>query len=132
MNGEHPNSPAPLSTDRRLSHTPGPWQVSGVRQRADYKGHMVGPDGDGVTIVPYNEKDHAECLANARLIAAAPDLLELAKRYAMQCAHCDGNGFTVGDDGISGRGPDDVEPTRYACEDCADIREVIAKAEGRS
>lgn len=64
-------------------------------------------------------------------ITAVPELLNLARQYASECAGCSGRGFTVGDDGISGRGPDDVEPTRYACEDCADIREVIAKAEGR-
>jgi hypothetical protein len=66
--------------------------------------------------------------ADARLIVAAPDLLALARKYASECGNCNGCGFTVGDDGISGRGPDDAEPTRYACEDCADIREVIAKA----
>lgn len=61
----------------RKTFTPGPWQVSGVRQKSDkYEGHMVGPDGDGVVLVPYNDNDHIECLANARLIAAAPELLD--------------------------------------------------------
>ena len=63
-------------------HTPGPWQVSGVRQDsgAPYKGHMVGPDGDGVVVVPYDAKHHEECLSNARLIAAAPEMAALLQR----------------------------------------------------
>lgn len=67
----------------RKTFTPGPWQVSGIRQSSDkYKGHMVGPDGDGVVVVPYNDKDHIECLANARLIAAAPEMYDVLKEAA--------------------------------------------------
>jgi len=64
--------------------TPGPWSVSGVRfkWRTSYSdqvmdSHQVGPDdGKGsVAIVPYNPRNHAEEFANARLIAAAPDML---------------------------------------------------------
>lgn len=65
---------------------------------------------------------------DANLIAAAPDLLALAKKLAGECAECRGRGYTFSDDGITGFGPDDREPTREACTDCADIREVIAKA----
>lgn len=62
--------------------------------------------------------------ANVRLIAAAPDLLALARKYAEECGECDGTGqHFVGE---STEGPQ--EP----CPDCADIRAVIAKAEGRS
>lgn len=68
----------------------------------------------------------------AALVLAAPDLFALAKQYASECAECSGRGFVHGDDGVSGCGPDDVEPTRHECTDCADIRAVIAKAEGRS
>jgi hypothetical protein len=33
-------------------HTPGPWQVSGVRQRGgDWYGHPVGPDGFNIALV---------------------------------------------------------------------------------
>ena len=116
-------------------HTPGPWGLDNDARRERYE---IGINADvGVRIVcsveygfdePFESQQHA----NARLIASAPDLLALAMQYASECAGCDGRGFTLGDDGISGHGPDDVEPTRHACEDCADIREVIAKAEGRS
>lgn len=55
--------------------TPGQWMRSGVRQLSrEYKGHMIGPDGNGVVIVPYDPKFHSECLANANLLALAPAL----------------------------------------------------------
>ena len=60
-------------------HTPGPWQVSGGRNRPDIYGHMVGPDGIGIACVAYSDRtnaDHVASLADARLIAAAPDLLD--------------------------------------------------------
>jgi len=63
-------------------HTPGPWQMSGARSLSPvYKGHGVGPDGkDYVVTVPYTDRFHHECLANSRLIAAAPLLLAELRR----------------------------------------------------
>lgn len=60
-------------------------------------------------------------IADARLITAAPDLLALAKQYASECAMCGG----------TNRDPWN-SPNGKPCSDCADIRAVIAKAEGRS
>jgi hypothetical protein len=57
--------------------------------------------------------------ANASLIAAAPDLLALARQYASECGECDGGGYVLGRN---------AEPTADPCPDCADIRSVIAKA----
>lgn len=93
------------------THTPGPWQMSGVRGTSPvYKGHGVGPDGQPyVVIVPYNDKDHAECLANARLIAAAPDMLAALKALV---TFFESTGFKTGF--------------------LADSRAAIAKAEGRN
>ena len=61
--------------------TPGPWQVNGVRYKWREVGsdqvldsHTVGPDGDAVALIFYAPKWHIEQLANARLIAVAPDL----------------------------------------------------------
>jgi hypothetical protein len=59
--------------------------------------------------------------ANAALISSAPDLLDLAHQYTSECARCDGEGLAV-------IGIEDV----IDCPDCADIRAVIAKAEGRA
>jgi hypothetical protein len=54
--------------------TKGRWQRSGVRVKG--AGHLIGPDGDGVCNVPYDPRHHAECLANADLIAQARALAE--------------------------------------------------------
>jgi hypothetical protein len=57
--------------------------VSGVRHSGDLKIgrdarlHAVGPDGDAVAMVFYDMKT-GRGLKDARLIAAAPDLLEAA------------------------------------------------------
>jgi len=56
-------------------HTPGPWAcVSGAR-KGEFTVYLP---TDGMLICSRNEYDdkHAEMLANARLIAAAPDLLK--------------------------------------------------------
>ena len=64
----------------KTKHTPGPWQISGVRGRPSTLSdnaafHSVGPDGDAVAAVWYDPKTHVGW-HDARLIAAAPDLLE--------------------------------------------------------
>ena len=54
-----------------------------------------------------------------RMNAATPDLVEIAKRYASECKHCNyGDGAT----GLGSEG----EP----CEECGDIHAAIDKAEG--
>lgn len=66
-------------------HTPGPWTMSGGRSRiTDTKTtfHFVGPDKIWIAAVPYSDKtteEHLASLADARLIAAAPDLYEALK-----------------------------------------------------
>jgi hypothetical protein len=62
--------------------------------------------------------------ANARLIAAAPDLLAFAKKIAGECAECGGDGQMFWY-------PDGVRSLK-ACTECVDVRAVIAKAEGQS
>lgn len=64
--------------------------------------------------------------ADAALIAAAPDLLDLAKQYADECAECGGTGS------IWTKEHDPQDSKEVPCPDCADIRAVIDKAEGRS
>jgi len=57
-------------------HTPGPWVISGDEiNTADGQtkiAEVIGGDGRRFQ----DEEDNTECLADARLIAAAPDLLE--------------------------------------------------------
>ena len=128
-----------ITTDRRSLHTPGPWSVED-------------PIDNELTIVEANkpthewkfiatvylrqgndpdEFPHHVSEANARLIAAAPDLLILAKKFASECAECDGTGLISihvhGSDTQAAYDADD-----QPCPDCHDIRVVITKAEGRS
>lgn len=63
-----------MTMTTRTHHTAGPWTIeagyilaSDGTDIADVKG------GDGFQFI--DDDDNAECLANARLIAAAPDLL---------------------------------------------------------
>ena len=65
--------------------TPGPWRVSGGRYiKQDYTeiglsddaGMMIASIPGGETSGPFFVENRAECDANARLIAAAPELLE--------------------------------------------------------
>jgi hypothetical protein len=60
------------------------------------------------------------------LIAAAPDLLALAEKYADECSECHGTG-------TQWTNPHDPQDAmEYSCPACADIRAVIDKAEGRA
>ena len=65
-------------------HTPGPWKH--VRQRATDDSHDVmtqtGPQAVCVATCGQQACDDGECAANARLIAAAPELLEALQGLA--------------------------------------------------
>jgi hypothetical protein len=97
-------------------HTPGPW-VHAVK-RSKVVGLPVVQAGTARSIcnvAGFHVDDPvafmSECLANARLIAAAPELLQCAEKLAAL------------DGGRGGR----AFPTE---EDCAFARAVIAKAKG--
>ena len=59
-----------------MSHTPGPWTASEHGAYADYNGNSTIILGDDLRIAVVLGSDNEETNANARLIAAAPDLLE--------------------------------------------------------
>jgi len=68
----------------KFKHTPGPWHIEGPYSR-DKKGW-----GDNIAVVADNNdcivyyRSFADWKANARLIAAAPEMLEmLIKRYRL-------------------------------------------------
>lgn len=98
-----------------MAHTKGPWNFRTDRVSGD---NGIIADGTGVFIECFAEIRHAgegardEALANARLVAAAPDLLELAFQYRNDLRHP--------------LAPDSRERRLKA------IDAVIAKAEGRS
>ncbi len=68
-----------------MSHTPGPWKTGPINYADVYAA-----DGELVALVPKrfdeNEEIFPETLANARLIAAAPDILR-ALKYVRNYAH---------------------------------------------
>jgi hypothetical protein len=84
-----------------------PWRVVETDTRIAIKA--------GRRTVAYVQIDKEDS-ERAALIAAAPDLLELAKAYAGECYECAGAGIT---------------PENEGCENCRHIRAVIARAEGQ-
>jgi len=89
----------------RVEHSRGHWSAHETETRTaikDDKGRTVAY----VQLGPNQDFD-------AALIATAPALLGLARRYAEECMECAGVGVQI-----------DNSP----CDDCRDIREVIAQA----
>lgn len=69
-------------------HTMGPWQRSGVRVKLGAEDCLqVGPDGFPVAFLPIGKSatDHAGAIADAALIAAAPELLDAL----LECLECE-------------------------------------------
>jgi len=104
--------------EKRATFTPGPWHYSEVirgrdqyyRQiRADFKIAEVHACHSGVA---GTKKGRAEDEANARLIAAAPELLEQCKLFEKCLTHL----INSGDSGA------DLERDK--------LREILAKVEG--
>ena len=100
----------------KAQHTPGPWHVLPTNDCV-----IESEKHGNIAITNLARKS----VADARLIASAPDLLAIAKRYARECTECGGHGVVrlVDFEGT----PIDDKP----CHACSDIRAVIAKAEGR-
>lgn len=73
----------PLSTDR---HSPGPWRAARTPINPWWKVYIEGheiAEVEGGDVVVYNDPDHPEAVeANAKLIAAAPDLLDVVRDMA--------------------------------------------------
>lgn len=90
-----------------MNHTPGPWEV--VRFSDEPNPVIIGPNGDErITTVSGNQDD----AANARLIAAAPEMLAMLK---------------AANDAFY------VQGTRKALQSALDgSRDLIRKAEGRT
>lgn len=115
--------------------TPGPWKVFTV-QDGPNKGQLLGvgqQTGEGVTDAYGGLWGYGpEQMANARLIAAAPDLLSVAQRVAVR--EVDGAWYVTvfGDDGgfWSARLPDEM--IRPAREFDAALRAAISRATGSS
>ena len=66
-------------TNQTTGHTPGPWLIQS-HTMAD-KEFTVGP-----AIIDYDDVDHDEQEANAKLIASAPDMFTALKALFEHCA----------------------------------------------
>lgn len=112
-------------------HTPGPWQVVGT------------PFNEGFTVlaqphpalrgftkcVAYvGDKATEENEANARLIAAAPDLFRELDMQVRNCPVCRGEGFAVDVFDILTQ---EAPYEKKSCGRCASARAVLSKIEGR-
>lgn len=120
------SAPAPAQSQSRSSpmsakHTQGPWIYGwggGVLLVFDAKG------GPTIAGIPYNdEKDSPLAEANARLIAAAPELLE-ALQLALKALEAIGEEMTVGDRYTNAG--------QYLLDSLNPARAAIAKATGQN
>ncbi len=87
-------------------HTPGPWKATTC---SDNGFSVKGPDGKSVAAYASSgRRDRGEQWANARLIAAAPELLELTKAL-LDLANGDDPPITAGEVGrICNRAADTI------------------------
>jgi hypothetical protein len=107
-----------------MTHTPGPWKVRALNVQGQEiilrtHGEMTigAPETYAVASVPLRHVSINGQLANARLIAAAPDMLDALKDAEIEMC-----GW-VWSSGAAGKGPHDERLAR--------IRAAIAKAEGK-
>lgn len=68
------------------SHTKGPWKFNGKSQKGNSHFNVIGTNLGGMYKVarcPFNDEyDQKESEANAKLIAAAPEMAELLDKFA--------------------------------------------------
>lgn len=96
----------------RINHTPGPWAAHETDTRTAIKVVRLPPARRQERTIAYVQLGPNQDY-DAALIAAAPALLSLAQKYASECGECSGVGVT---------------PYDKPCDQCEDIREVIALA----
>lgn len=112
--------------DQVASHTPGPWMLDPAHPLMVYC-----DDALGSRVADLSQPGHgipwAQEEANARLIAAAPDLLTLAKQYASACINCGGSAEIIRNKSSDG---DPLHDFAEPCPECEHIRDAIAKATG--
>lgn len=80
-----------------MKHSPGPWKIGfGCGDQDEYF-TVVDRDGEAVTDYSVSNHDvamsHGQMVANARLIAAAPDLLAALERLTVHLSRYDLDGM---------------------------------------
>lgn len=73
-------------------HTPGPWHVGGADKATIYD-HLNQRLANSFERVMVTQRTDAQCQANARLISAAPELLDVVERAVrrLEIAHANGD-----------------------------------------
>jgi len=102
----------------KLSYTPGPWDWHGPYMTGGFKVSALDKDGHQTMQAFVDSADRATNEANARLIAAAPDLLAALHAIMLRAVRQQANGG----------GLHDFQDCSRACADTA--RAAIAKATG--
>jgi hypothetical protein len=107
-------------TERAIGHTPGPWRVDLNQYDNEYRVYADGEEKCPVINSLFKAKGEIG-LANARLIAAAPDLLEALEDAAR---HFENIAYEIKRGNVSNAAEIAKNNVRYA-------KEAIAKAEGQ-
>lgn len=66
-----------------MKHTPGPWRVCGLNIASESEVVVASAYKDSPDSVVQRPKDDVECLANARLIAAVPEMYDALEQAEM-------------------------------------------------
>lgn len=116
-----------LATDDQAVHTPGPWRAARTPINPWWKVYIEGheiAEIEGGEIAVWNDPNRPETVeANARLIAAAPDLLACLKEM--------GDWIAAGLQASDEAWPDE-RCLKHTEEIAARARAAVDKAEGRS
>jgi hypothetical protein len=131
-----------VSETKRTGHTPGPWTTYHGRATPWWKVLAEGrdvADVEGGEITVYNDPNHPEAVeANARLIAAAPDLLAALEEALQEisgapdawCHYCQDTGEGE-PQGYCKAQPTCQERLNVKGDRCNRIRAALSKAESR-
>ena len=98
-----------------MTHTPGPWTARDKGDYGDFDGNsrVIRGDDMRIAVVQHNGRDYDD--ANANLIAAAPEILEMLKQT--QTTICK---YECGK----------LDPGEH-WKECGEMQALIAKAEGQ-
>lgn len=126
-----------LTTDSRSkrSHTQGPWHIGigGMLHANRVWTKDMRPVANLCSMGTAPPDLDSEAQANGRLIAAAPEMLQMLRELLPECGECEGSGrMGAFVDNVPGDITKGVHEVEIDCDQCADIRALIAKAEGRS
>lgn len=80
-----------MKTEKKPQHTPGPWKIGNVPGREAFCVYD-NQANEYISTIWFSERDVKEGAANARLIAAAPDLLEAVKAALLVAEDLDAKG----------------------------------------